>query len=56
MAIVSNVMGGFQLALVLTGMLAAGRVISSYLLPGGQDLGEFIEARTGLNTAGEVAY
>jgi hypothetical protein len=54
MAFTNNLMGGFQTAFYITAILAVSGILSSYVLPQGQTLNEWIENRTGLDTAATV--
>lgn len=46
----NNLLGGMTVAFGVLGTIAVANVITSYLLPNGQTIQEFIGARTGLNT------
>ena len=50
MTITSNLMGGFQTAFYICVVLSVAGIGTSYLLPQGQTLNEWIEGRTGLDT------
>jgi hypothetical protein len=54
MAFTNNLMGGIQTAFYITAILAVSSVLSSYVLPQGQTLNEWIENRTGLDTAASI--
>ena len=50
----NNIRGGGAVGFGVLGVLAVANVITSYILPDGQTLQQFIGAKTGLDTAGAV--
>ena len=50
MTITSNLMGGFQTAFYICVVLSVAGIGTSYLLPNGATLNEYIETRSGLDT------
>jgi hypothetical protein len=54
MSFTSNLIGGAQIAFYVTFVLAISGIGTSYLLPDGNTLNEYIERRTGLDTSAGV--
>jgi len=54
MSFTSNLMGGAQIAFYVTTVLAVAGIGTSYFLPNGDTLNEYIERRTGLDTSAGV--
>jgi hypothetical protein len=54
MTFMSNLIGGAQIAFYVTTVLAVAGIGTSYFLPNGDTLNEYIERRTGLDTSAGV--
>ena len=50
----NNLVGGASVAFGILGVLAVSNVITSYILPDGQTLQQWIGSKTGLVTVGAV--
>lgn len=55
MSFTNNLMGGIQTSFYITAILAVSGILSSYVMPNGDTLNEYIERRTGLDTSTGVA-